>query len=507
MARLGVTRAKTGCITCKVRKVKCDEARPVCNRCVNTGRKCDGYAILPMGTYSWAQLLRPPPTKMAPYAEHRALAFFRTDVAPGLAGVFDSYFWTHLVTQISYEEPAVKHAALAISSLYENFNKDPLDRSCAKNFFAITHYNESIKHLRNTNNRERVLFVCVLFVCIEMLRGEYQSAIDHCRHGIEILNSIHFRSDFTKSHLEPAFCRLSVAPFCLGVRPDAFPNIASSHPAPTAPFDSLSDVQAALDPLLIRAIRFIRAADGYRLGDQSYPEPNAYTIEEREEINDLLDAWLIGFQAFKKRKAIQKCQLNAIREDIIKLLLKSRWLISKIWVQTCFSREEAIYDLHLDKFSDVIELVRQAEVILTLNKYPRSRFTVEMGFTPLLAFVLIKCRSLSLRIAAMRLMKALAHEKESLWDLSSFTAFATQVIKFEHGLQLGPGEDIVDVVDDGTLPSEKRRIKDTVMRYGTRIVPGDDGVTLWKKVDLLLREPKGPIAVKEEWYAVQLMQL
>ncbi|KAJ5208137.1 hypothetical protein N7449_002516 [Penicillium cf. viridicatum] len=34
---------KSGCMTCKIRRVKCDEEKPQCRRCISTGRKCDGY--------------------------------------------------------------------------------------------------------------------------------------------------------------------------------------------------------------------------------------------------------------------------------------------------------------------------------------------------------------------------------------------------------------------------------------------------------------------------------
>ncbi|TVY86445.1 Transcriptional regulatory protein [Lachnellula willkommii] len=36
-------KTRTGCFTCKIRRVKCDEAKPACNRCSSTGRKCDGF--------------------------------------------------------------------------------------------------------------------------------------------------------------------------------------------------------------------------------------------------------------------------------------------------------------------------------------------------------------------------------------------------------------------------------------------------------------------------------
>lgn len=36
-------KVKSGCITCKIRKIKCDEEKPSCRRCTSTGRTCDGY--------------------------------------------------------------------------------------------------------------------------------------------------------------------------------------------------------------------------------------------------------------------------------------------------------------------------------------------------------------------------------------------------------------------------------------------------------------------------------
>ncbi|KAE8550509.1 hypothetical protein EYB25_006736 [Talaromyces marneffei] len=45
LQRRGTKHVKSGCRTCKVRRVKCDETRPACGRCTSTGRTCDGYGI------------------------------------------------------------------------------------------------------------------------------------------------------------------------------------------------------------------------------------------------------------------------------------------------------------------------------------------------------------------------------------------------------------------------------------------------------------------------------
>ena len=36
-------RTKTGCLTCRKRRIKCGEERPICNNCVKSKRHCDGY--------------------------------------------------------------------------------------------------------------------------------------------------------------------------------------------------------------------------------------------------------------------------------------------------------------------------------------------------------------------------------------------------------------------------------------------------------------------------------
>ncbi|KAB5526325.1 fungal-specific transcription factor domain-containing protein [Coniochaeta sp. 2T2.1] len=38
-------KARTGCWTCKARRVQCDGRRPICRQCVGTGRTCQGYGM------------------------------------------------------------------------------------------------------------------------------------------------------------------------------------------------------------------------------------------------------------------------------------------------------------------------------------------------------------------------------------------------------------------------------------------------------------------------------
>lgn len=50
-------RTKTGCLTCRKRRIKCDEGRPTCNNCLKSKRHCEGYSQRvvfkdPLGAFS-----------------------------------------------------------------------------------------------------------------------------------------------------------------------------------------------------------------------------------------------------------------------------------------------------------------------------------------------------------------------------------------------------------------------------------------------------------------------
>jgi hypothetical protein len=122
-------------MTVRIRKVKCDEGRPACHRCISTGRVCDGYGIWGGGEsfYSHRQRLTGskdsrvvprPPVSVSVLAsgieENGYFEWFKCRTAIKLPGSFVSGFWTTLLFQASLNEPAVLHAVLALSSVHKS---------------------------------------------------------------------------------------------------------------------------------------------------------------------------------------------------------------------------------------------------------------------------------------------------------------------------------------------------------------------------------------------------
>lgn len=99
-----------------------------------------------------------------------------------------------------HTEPAVRHAVVAVSSFYEQY-EDNLSNTETQTesiqSFALKQYNKAILHLRTSassdprHNMDVALVTCFLFVCVELLRNNRAQAISHLQYGLKLLNTRH----------------------------------------------------------------------------------------------------------------------------------------------------------------------------------------------------------------------------------------------------------------------------------------------------------------------------
>jgi hypothetical protein len=180
------------------RRIKCDEARPICLRCSSTVRKCDGYeAISPQSRLGDNRLRLPsyrPPVfgRSENERETRSFQYFYERTVSSLAGYGGSEFWSRLVLQVSQHEKSVWHALVALGALHENF-ENYHDIAAfgllqnAQDNFAIQEYVAAIRALLDPSSPllpdtctrastetttnitvDVCLISCILFVCFEV---------------------------------------------------------------------------------------------------------------------------------------------------------------------------------------------------------------------------------------------------------------------------------------------------------------------------------------------------
>lgn len=179
-------KARTGCLTCRKRRVKCDENRPACGRCRKGNRQCEGYIdtslskaeTSPQMKLTWLQ-----PTTYQSREDADRLASFLHRTSPYL-----SFFsggndlWTVLVPQASWKYPEVRTMLHAMSLIDRYMASSQTSSLMLEGDYAksITYYNKALQNLSSTTpDLENILLSALLAWLFETIRCNTDAANMH----------------------------------------------------------------------------------------------------------------------------------------------------------------------------------------------------------------------------------------------------------------------------------------------------------------------------------------
>ena len=180
------------CITCKIRRIKCTYERPSCQRCLGTGRKCDGYPAQnqqdPAPVAFLIALDYPVPSQ----CDHEALTafqFFNEVCAPALLNYGSQYFWNQLVLQACYMDESIKHLTIAASRLGSNRLMRSKDATLSDDGVFLSHYGRALRLLGRSHNPDPVflLIACLLLILCDEFQDNSFAALQHLIAGRRIL--------------------------------------------------------------------------------------------------------------------------------------------------------------------------------------------------------------------------------------------------------------------------------------------------------------------------------
>ena len=443
--RQGNMKVRTGCHTCKVRKVKCDEEKPYCRRCTVTGRKCDGYPILPEtirlheGKYPVFKknLL---PFKWRSNDESHAFEFFRTISAPALGGQSSHPFFTYIIPQLCYHEEAVRAAILALSTSHEQFMKPKhyivSGRHQHLKHFALQQYSHSIsllvQFMGKQTRHELVLILCMCYIVVELLRGETHRFFLHIHQGLSLLASNSGRyivkhSKVLTSWIIPMFWHLNYVDLLFGHRP----RIASCGINGTVSSSSATHIKTVLAENLKQTVSKFEALqelESFRAAHSTFIEVGDLVLEllwRKDNAEKLQFTALEYKELVKDQQALQSCldkwllpftqlQLNVgssggvTSNNLVASVLHMHYLILSIVLATALSTSETSYDTHMSSFLSITALAAPliAAKPVTMGGYTNHPFATEMNIIAALYFTATKCRFPHVRNTAMSLMRS-----------------------------------------------------------------------------------------------------
>lgn len=137
-------RSRSGCATCRRRKIKCGEERPECQRCMYSGWRCPGYqkrSGQSSSAVSEGDILESVRTDsqeglagkllVSRYAlpfkipgskdERRALHYFNVFAAANMTGVVPNDFWSRIILQRCQHAAPLRHGTAVCTEGYKAF--------------------------------------------------------------------------------------------------------------------------------------------------------------------------------------------------------------------------------------------------------------------------------------------------------------------------------------------------------------------------------------------------
>ncbi|RFU23975.1 hypothetical protein B7463_g12362, partial [Scytalidium lignicola] len=440
--RESTSKVRTGCSTCKARRVKCDEAKPICRRCTVGCRKCEYNTARTSAPRRNVVTVYLPPMQSQPvfFVNDRCLDFFHQNLAAKLDGQFDSKFWSKLVLQLSHSEPSIRHAVSAISVIYQDVEsslRHPAGYVNA-NPEAQQEWDTAIKSLSariqaHPNSNLVPLVCCLLFTCIEFLRGNVESSMLHVQSGFNILAALRHNSDAAPDlgsnllsndlkaieyHIIPMFSRLSVLCSLAGRIP---PPIYAPTAKEDSPQEDLTDSRRRLVEISDTCLRFIREAS---------PRAAMFQIDVDDLVAQIklqtrLDAWCDQLDELLER---MQAAGNPAKQDALNLLLV-HYKVIYIWMRVCTTAGETATDSY---HTDFEELVHYAEQIAKpgVGMATSQPLSFDIQILAPLYYTALKCRHPALRRRALEMLQ-LAPRREALWNAHHAYVTAKRVIELE----------------------------------------------------------------------------
>ncbi|KUJ23781.1 uncharacterized protein LY89DRAFT_2545 [Mollisia scopiformis] len=449
-------RSKTGCQTCKQRRVKCDETKPGCVRCQNLGRECGGYApeALDDSSKNVAPVpIHPRPMSVMQYApsvaipgtpdERRYFQRFCDKTAAEICGSFDPTFWTEKVLQLCHTDAPIRYVTIALGALAKSLEVTSFPtRLSLSGFPQIDHqhldehhkfslrlYSRSIATLRAilSDGRRHLrtsLTCCVLYMSFEALQGCYEGALTHLRGGSRLLadwrtarrgqssrlsqDSLSEIQDGLVDDLGRMFARLDVQGLFV---PPPFPMPESDWEdvVVAESFDSVQEARESFDFLMQGIGQFYRKSVAH-----SYQHPEKLTspfwLHQHNHYSTQLDQWRTSFQVIFAQE-VRAGDIMANSSDMLSIYFN----VATVLLASSVEHTELLYDEYNELFA---EIVTKAQQLIQSSEDPSnsSRFTLDMGTILPLMVTATKCRDRRIRRQAITLLWSKARREGLCYD-------------------------------------------------------------------------------------------
>ncbi|CEJ82707.1 hypothetical protein VHEMI02756 [[Torrubiella] hemipterigena] len=216
-------KSRAGCLVCRKRRIKCDEERPRCKRCVIGRWECQ-YAKTKEPLQPQRIVLLQPATYLCPAGIHPEgyeidlFGTFRSSLVSVVGGAFNREFWRIDVPTAAQVYPSIWHGAVALTAIYKSIkvDKKSLRRVFGSNStssptrnqlyqHALVHFNKSIQALAKSmascpsdlsrisyRDKEMIIMTVILYIGLCGMLSDDHQLKSQCESFSRLLEAMQF---------------------------------------------------------------------------------------------------------------------------------------------------------------------------------------------------------------------------------------------------------------------------------------------------------------------------
>ncbi|RDW66604.1 hypothetical protein BP5796_09353 [Coleophoma crateriformis] len=462
-------KTRTGCKTCKLRRVKCDDGKPFCARCLKFGVDCEGYEvgerpktttthssreILPKKYDPVATVLPSPmkPPFAAAFQDSRAYSYFlsfQDEAVIDIASEFDRHLWHGVILQASWNEPSLSQLVASLGAMYKAVGPKALHLSKGETQphqqYAFQQYGRAIKGVQarisavqHRDVTRIALIASLLIYCFENLYGELPSAIGHLEGALQLMQKQLAHARRRYKHSENRSPTLSVDDELVGaffrldsglLSRDQISHAASSGSrlgmnflenvleVPRS-FSTISEARSFLEHIQFPAIP--------SLSRDLISSPLLSCIDDTSRemyttMSSQLHRWNIAFA----RLSAQTLTPHDKKGIVAIATLRVRALSTELAAQrVCATGLTSSCDFN-PKSREIVDL---SKLVIADPSFVKS-FVWDCGIVPGLSIVMASCLDVSIQTEALQLLKQIVPRREGVWDSVTAVRFGEAVLQ------------------------------------------------------------------------------
>jgi hypothetical protein len=504
--RASKPKVRTGCRTCKIRRVKCDEAKPVCQQCQRGRIVCDGYDVeatpnpkstdATKGMASSSRrgarplLVSCPGPGSAPSSgrfspqEVPYIDFFRHALTIDFTGYSCTDFWSRIVLCEAMTSDCVRHAVLAIAALSAGIADSLTSPSQAKNKpsalfpwtarlvvngkhgVALRHYVQALALFRKqvgaavgSGSARAALIMTLLLITFELLQGNMESVDSLMTSSIKLLGGSLAQYQNTRMPNDTSPSRRTedvrdiehMLPF-LSIMGAWTPFLKAQRTNlalwDTSPGDGVLDIPPQnTNQLQIEWSRFFARATAFT-GQAFAAATQHYSSFVPSALVHQQQAYLSHLSQWDAllRAALARATSTQTQHAI--RIMRLHRLSLAVCMRCCLDATDMAWDRYDAEFQTLVD--ETLALFLSAQAAARpsyhARFTLSMGILSTLGPAIAKCRNHGIRMRALEMARRMPW-REGAWDAEAeLYGKLGAVLLEERGRRQ----------EDGVVPAEER---------------------------------------------------